>query len=141
MDDAFDRARMTFGAFHAELLFKQVYREFVAQICVEPEISRRLDAMMEEWQAQALIDSSTCWRASRPSAGWWHSTFTDRTTCFPHSAFRRQMPDEQYFGTGDAVPADLTSLGRPAPRTPGGQPIGVPQDMPVSQRAGMTPAC
>ncbi len=27
----------------------------------------------------------------------------------PHSAFRDQTPDEMYFGTGDAVPADLTS--------------------------------
>jgi hypothetical protein len=25
----------------------------------------------------------------------------------PHSAFRGQTPDERYFGTGDAVPADL----------------------------------
>ena len=27
----------------------------------------------------------------------------------PHSAFRGQTPDEKYFGTGDAVPADLTT--------------------------------
>ncbi len=27
----------------------------------------------------------------------------------PHSAFRGQTPDEMSFGTGDAVPADLTS--------------------------------
>jgi transposase InsO family protein len=27
----------------------------------------------------------------------------------PHSAFRGQTPDEMYFGTGDEVPADLTS--------------------------------
>jgi hypothetical protein len=27
----------------------------------------------------------------------------------PHSAFRGQTPDEMYVGTGDAVPADLTS--------------------------------
>ena len=27
----------------------------------------------------------------------------------PHSAFSGQTPDEMYFGTGDAVPADLTS--------------------------------
>ena len=27
----------------------------------------------------------------------------------PHSAFRGQTPDEMYFGTGDAVPAGLTS--------------------------------
>ena len=27
----------------------------------------------------------------------------------PHSAFRGQTPDEMYYGTGDAVPADLAS--------------------------------
>ena len=27
----------------------------------------------------------------------------------PHSAFRGQTPDEMYFGTGDAVAADLTA--------------------------------
>jgi transposase InsO family protein len=27
----------------------------------------------------------------------------------PHSAFRGQTPDEMYFGTGDAIPADLTA--------------------------------
>ena len=27
----------------------------------------------------------------------------------PHSAFRGQTPDEIYFGSGDAVPADLTA--------------------------------
>ena len=27
----------------------------------------------------------------------------------PHSAFRGQTPDEMYFGTGDAIPAELAS--------------------------------
>ncbi len=27
----------------------------------------------------------------------------------PHSAFRGQTPDEMHFGTGDAIPADLTA--------------------------------
>jgi putative transposase len=35
----------------------------------------------------------------------------------PHSAFRGQTPDEMYFGTGDAVPADLTSCATAARRT------------------------
>jgi putative transposase len=35
----------------------------------------------------------------------------------PHSAFRGQTPDEMYFGTGDAVPADLTSRATVARRT------------------------
>jgi putative transposase len=34
----------------------------------------------------------------------------------PHSAFRGQTPDEMYFGTGDAVPADLTSRAADARR-------------------------
>ena len=35
----------------------------------------------------------------------------------PHSAFRGQTPDEMYFGTGDTVPADLTSGAAAARRT------------------------
>ncbi|HJZ76792.1 MAG TPA: hypothetical protein VKE51_33885 [Vicinamibacterales bacterium] len=35
----------------------------------------------------------------------------------PHSAFRGQTPDEMYFGTGDAVPADLMSRATAARRT------------------------
>ena len=34
----------------------------------------------------------------------------------PHSAFRGQTPDEMYFGTGDAVPANLTSRAAAARR-------------------------
>jgi putative transposase len=34
----------------------------------------------------------------------------------PHSAFRGQTPDEMYFGTGDAVPADLMSRAAAARR-------------------------
>jgi hypothetical protein len=52
----------------------------------------------------------------------------------PHSAFRGQTPDETYFGTGEAVPADLTrraGVARPAPR--GGEPIGGMRDMPVNR--------
>src|SRR5437762_4628461 len=35
----------------------------------------------------------------------------------PHSAFRGQTPDEMYFGTADAVPADLTARAAAARRT------------------------
>jgi putative transposase len=35
----------------------------------------------------------------------------------PHSAFHGQTPDEMYFGTGDTVPADLTSRAAAARRT------------------------
>jgi hypothetical protein len=34
----------------------------------------------------------------------------------PHSALRGQTPDEMYFGTGDAVPADLTGRAATARR-------------------------
>ena len=34
----------------------------------------------------------------------------------PHSAFRGQTPDEMYFGTGAAVPTDLTSRATTARR-------------------------
>ena len=34
----------------------------------------------------------------------------------PHSAFRGQTLDEMYFGTGDAVPADLASAAATARR-------------------------
>ena len=37
----------------------------------------------------------------------------------PHSAFRGQTPDEMYFGTGDAVPAALTSRAVAARRARG----------------------
>jgi hypothetical protein len=36
---------------------------------------------------------------------------------FPHSAFQGQTPDEMYFGTGDTVPADLTSRAAAARQT------------------------
>jgi hypothetical protein len=35
----------------------------------------------------------------------------------PHLAVRGQTPDEMYFGTGDTVPADLTSRAAAARRT------------------------
>jgi transposase InsO family protein len=35
----------------------------------------------------------------------------------PHSAFRGQTPNEMYFGTGDAVPAELTARAAAARRT------------------------
>ena len=37
----------------------------------------------------------------------------------PHSAFRGQTPDEMYFGTGDAIPADLTARATAARRPRG----------------------
>jgi hypothetical protein len=34
----------------------------------------------------------------------------------PHSAFRGQTPDEMYFGTGEAVPADMRARAASARR-------------------------
>ncbi|MGE0593534.1 MAG: hypothetical protein AB7G23_06390 [Vicinamibacterales bacterium] len=56
MNDAIKPGEMTFGALHAELLFKKVYREFHRQLCTPESIERRLDAMIPEWHAQARID-------------------------------------------------------------------------------------
>ena len=76
---------------------------------------------------------STRWTASRPS--WSRSNVNEHNRVLPHSAFRGQTPDEMYFGTGDTVPADLTSRAAAARRTRvESQPIGVVRDMPVSRR-------
>jgi putative transposase len=40
----------------------------------------------------------------------------EHNTVFPHSAFRGQTPNEMYFCTGDAVPADLTARAAPVRR-------------------------
>jgi hypothetical protein len=58
----------------------------------------------------------------------------------PHSAFRRQTPEEKYFGSGNPVPAELIARVAAARRTHGGQSIGILQDVPAPQR-GMTLDC
>jgi hypothetical protein len=47
------------------------------------------------------------------------STSANGNRVLPHSAFRGQTPDEMYFGTGDAVPTDLTARAAAARRTRG----------------------
>ena len=63
------------------------------------------NSMIEAWwrSLKHQWPSSTRWTASRPSVGWWRSTSTSTTACC--AALRGQTP----VGTGDAVPADLTS--------------------------------
>jgi hypothetical protein len=39
MNDAIQPGEMTFGALHAEQLFKKVYRQFHAQLCTPEESS------------------------------------------------------------------------------------------------------
>jgi hypothetical protein len=46
----------------------------------------------------------------------WASPSTWYNRVLPHSAFRGQTPDEMYFGTGDAIPADLTTRAAAARR-------------------------
>ena len=57
-------------------------------------------------------------RTTRADEMWHIDTTVRRLVAFyvdehhrvlPHSAYCGQAPDEMYFGTGDAVPADLTS--------------------------------
>jgi hypothetical protein len=43
-----------------------------------------------------------------------------------------------YFGTGDAVPADLRARAAAAPNTRCSKPISVVRDMPVSRRGRVT---
>src|SRR5262245_64807032 len=51
----------------------------------------------------------------------------------PHSAFRGQTPDEMYFGTGDAVPGDLTTRAAAAPPGPrASESIGGVRDVPIN---------
>ena len=57
----------------------------------------------------------------------------------PHSAFRGQTPDEMYLRhRGRSAGGPDVTRGRRAPSARGGQPIGVVQDVPVSQRGRMT---
>ena len=51
----------------------------------------------------------------------------------PHSAFRGQTPDEMYFGTGDAVPANLTSRAVAARLLARGLPFSGLPDVPESR--------
>jgi putative transposase len=57
----------------------------------------------------------------------------------PHSAFRGQTPDEMYFGTGDAVLANLQSAAAAARRARREMNrIGVLRQLPVDRRGRMT---
>jgi hypothetical protein len=64
----------------------------------------------------------------------------------PHSAFRGQTPDEMYFGTVNAVPADLASRTTAARRTrveasrPNGNDVG-PDDATSGRDNVSKPKC
>jgi hypothetical protein len=55
----------------------------------------------------------------------------------PHSAFRRQTPDEMYFGTGDGSRRPDGTRGRRTPDPRRGKPIGGLRDVPVNRRGRM----
>src|SRR5467141_367294 len=73
--------------------------------------SARASSLKHQWLFLHSLDSVTTVRRL--------VTFyvDDHNRVLPHSAFRGQTPDEMYFGTGDAVPADLTSGAAAARRT------------------------
>jgi putative transposase len=93
-------------------------------------VLRRVLAFTELKFSNSMIEA--WWRALKHQWLFLHSldsvTTVRRLVAFyvdahnrvlPHSAFRGQTPDEMYFGTGDAVPADLMSRAAAARRTRG----------------------
>ena len=94
---------------------------------IETGVLRRLLALTELKFSHSMIEA--WWRSLKHQWLFLHSlesiTTIRRLVTFyvyqhnhvlPHSAFRGQTPDEMYFGTGDAVPADLASLAAVARR-------------------------
>lgn len=90
-------------------------------------VLRRLLAFTELKFSNSMIEA--WWRSLKHQWLFLHSldsiTTVRRLVAFyvdehnrvlPHSAFRGQTPDETYFGTGDTVPADLTSRAAAARR-------------------------
>src|ERR1700736_6706915 len=78
------------------------------------------------WMARTSLSRSSDWRSWLFLHALDSVTTVRRLVAFyvdehnrvlPHSAFRGQTPDEIYFGTGDAVPADLSSRAAAARRT------------------------
>jgi putative transposase len=85
---------------------------------IDSGVLRRLLAFTELKFSNSMIEA--WWRSLKHQWLFLHSLDSVATirrlvafyvheynTVLPHSAFRGQTPDEMYFGTGDAVPADL----------------------------------
>ena len=109
----------------------RLFRPFPVDALIEAGVLRRLLAFTELKFSNSMIEA--WWRSLKHQWLFLHSldsvTTVRRLVEFyvhehnhvpPHSAFRGQTPDEMYFGTGDAVPADLTSRAAAAhiPRAP-----------------------
>jgi Integrase core domain len=97
---------------------------------IETGVLRRLLALTELKFSNSMIEA--WWRSLKHQWLFLHSLDSIATIrrlvtfyvhqhnhVLPHSAFRGQTPDEMYFGTGDAVPADLASLAAVARRARG----------------------
>ena len=94
---------------------------------METGVLRRLLAFTELRFSNSMIEA--WWRSLKHQWLYLHSldsvatirrlvTFYvhEHNQVLPHSAFRGQTPDEMYFGTGEAVPGDLTSRATAARR-------------------------
>jgi len=95
---------------------------------IETGVLRRLLAFTELKFSNSMIEA--WWRTLKHQWLFLHSLDSvatirrlvafyvdDHNRVLPHSAFRGQTPDEMYFGTGDAVAADLASRAAAARRT------------------------
>jgi len=94
---------------------------------IQTGVLRRLLAFTELKVSNSMIEA--WWRTLKHQWLFLHSLDSvtvrrlvafyvdEHNRVLPHSAFRGQTPDEMYFGTGDAVPADLTSQAAVARRT------------------------
>jgi putative transposase len=76
-------------------------------------IEARWHSLKHQWLFFHSLDSATTVR--RLVAFY----VAEHNRVLPHATFRGQTPDEMYFGTGDAVPADLRSRAAAARRTRG----------------------
>ena len=94
---------------------------------IDTGVLRRVPALTELTFSNSMI--AAWWRSLKHQWLFLHSLDSAATIrglvtfyvhqhnhVLPHSAFRGQTPDEMYFGTGDAVPADLASLAAVARR-------------------------
>ena len=90
-------------------------------------VLRRLLAMTELKFSNSLIEA--WWRSLKHHWLFLHALDSVATVrrlvafyvdehnrVLPHSAFRGQTPDEMYFGTGDAIPAELAARAAAARR-------------------------
>src|SRR5262249_42226436 len=95
---------------------------------IETGVLRRLLAFTELKFSNSMIEA--WWRTLKHQWLFLHSLDSvatirrlvafyvdEHNRVLPHSAFRGQTPDEMYFGTGDAVAADLASRAAAARRT------------------------